>query len=153
MANSYTQIHIHIIFAVKYRNACIEKTWKDRLYQYIIGIFQANNHKVLQINGVSDRIHILIGLRPHQAISSLVQNVKSESTKWIKQNKLCKSPFSWQEGYGAFSNSKSQIPNVAKYIANQEEHHKKSSFLEEYKKFLTAFEIDWQEAYIFKGLQ
>ncbi len=94
MANSYAQIHIHFIFAVKYRQANIEKAWKDRLYHYITSIFQANNHKVLQINGIPDHIHILVDLRPHQSISSLIQNVKTESSKWIKENKLSKFPFS-----------------------------------------------------------
>jgi len=150
MANSYTQIHIQFVCAVKYRAALIGNDWKERLHQYITGIFQENNHKMLQINRMPDHIHILAGIRPHQSVSSLIQNVKTESSKWIKAQKFCSQPFAWQEGYGAFSYSKSQVPDVVRYIINQEAHHKKITFLEEYKKFLMLFEIDWDEQYIFK---
>jgi len=150
MANSYTQIHIQFVFAVKYRTALIGSEWKERLHQYITGIFQENKHKILQINSMPDHIHILAGIRPHQSISSLIQNVKTESSKWIKAQGFCSQPFAWQEGYGALSYSKSQVPDVVRYIINQEAHHKKTTFLDEYKKFLTLFEIDWDEEYIFK---
>lgn len=153
MANTYTQIHIQFVFAVKYRAALIENEWKGRLYQYITGIFQNNQHKMLQINGMPDHIHIFIGMRPHQSISSLIQNVKTESSKWIKEQKLCSGPFAWQEGYGAFSYSKSHVDNVIRYIQNQEIHHRKETFLDEYKRFLEAFEIEWDEKYIFKQLE
>lgn len=152
MANSYTQIHIQFVFAVKYRNALIGSKWKERLHQYITGIFQANKHKMLQINSMPDHIHIFIGMRPHQSISSLIQNVKAESSKWIKEENLC-THFAWQEGYGAFSYSKSQVNDVIRYIQNQKIHHRKETFLEEYKKFLIAFEIEWDEKYIFKELE
>ena len=149
MANTYTQIHIQFVFAVKYRNALIHVSWKERLHQYITGIFQNNQHKMLQINSMPDHIHILAGIRPHQSISALIQNVKTESTKWVKQQDL--SPmFAWQEGYGAFSYSKSHIPDVIRYIQNQEMHHQKETFLNEYKRLLTAFAIDFDEQYIFK---
>ena len=131
MSNSYTQIHIQFVFAVKYRKALIGIEWKNRLHEYITGIFQMNNHKMLQINSMPDHIHIFIGMRPHQAVSSLIQNVKVESTKWIKEQKFCKGSFAWQEGYGAFSYSKSAVPEVIRYIQNQEIHHRKENFLEE----------------------
>jgi len=150
MANSYTQIHIQFIFAVKYRAALISDDWKERLHQYITGIFQENKHKMLQINSMPDHMHIFIGMRPHQSISSLIQNVKTESSKWIKEQKFCSQLFGWQEGYGAFSYSKSQIPAVVKYIQNQETHHQKETFLDECRKFLTLFDLDWDEQYIFK---
>jgi len=150
MANSYTQIHIHFVFAVKYRQALIQKEWKDQLHRYITGIFQQNQHKMLQINSMPDHIHIFVGIRPHQSISALIQNVKTESSKWIKAQHFCKSPFAWQEGFGAFSYAKSQVPTVIRYIQNQEAHHRKQTFLKEYKRFLNAFEIDWDEKYIFK---
>jgi REP-associated tyrosine transposase len=153
MPNTYTQIHIQFVFAVKYRAALIEKAWKEKLHQYITGIFQNHNHKILQINSMPDHIHIFIGMRPHQSISELIQKVKVESSKWIKEQNLCKYPFAWQEGYGAFSYAKSQVNNVIRYIQNQEKHHQKENFLNEYKKFLQAFEIDWDEKYIFKELQ
>ena len=150
MANTYTQLHIQLVFAVKYRAAMIEKEWKERLHQYITAIFQRNNQKMLQINSMPNHIHILFGLRPEQSISSLTQNVKSESTKWINRNRLSKSPFAWQEGYGAFSYSKSHVPAVIRYIQNQETHHRKESFLEEYKKMLKAFDVAFDERYIFR---
>jgi REP element-mobilizing transposase RayT len=116
MPNTYTQLHIQFIFAVKYRAALIKNEWKDRLQQYITGIFQNHDHKMLQINNMPDHIHIFIGMRPTQSISNLMQIVKSESTKWINDNNLTSKKFAWQEGYGAFSYSKSHVPNVIKYI-------------------------------------
>ena len=153
MANTYTQIHIQFVFAVKYREACISINWKERLHQYITGIFHENKHKMLQINSMADHVHIFIGMRPHQSISSLIQNVKTASSKWINEQEYCQKLFAWQEGYGAFSYSKSQIPDVVRYIQNQEAHHKKETFLDEYKKFLRSFEIDWDEQYIFNELE
>ena len=150
MSNTYTQIHIHFVFAVKFRSALIQKEWKNELLKYITGIFQHNNHKVLQINSMPDHIHILIGMRPTQSISSLIQNVKTESSKWINAHKLCKSTFAWQEGYGAFSYSKSQVPDVIRYIQNQELHHKKETFIDEYRHLLNTHEIEFEEQYIFK---
>jgi putative transposase len=151
MSNSYTQIHLQFVFAVKYRQALIQKAWKEQLHQYITGIFQQNNHRMLQINSMPDHIHIFIGMRPYQSIASLIQNVKAESTKWIKAQGFCPHPFAWQEGYGAFSYAKSQVDNVVRYIQNQEIHHRKQTFLEEYVRFLEAFEIEWDEKYIFKA--
>ena len=153
MANSYTQVHIQFVFAVKYRAALIDSEWKERLHQYITGIFQGNKHKMLQINSMPDHIHIFIGMRPHQSMSSLIQNVKTESSKWVKEQNLCLYPFAWQEGYGAFSYAKSQVDDVIRYIQNQETHHRKETFLNEYKKFLTVFDIEWDERYIFKELE
>lgn len=153
MPNTYTQIHIQFVFAVKYRAAIIARDWKERLHQYITGMFQANDHKMLQINSMPDHIHIFIGMRPNQSISSLIQNVKTESSKWVKAQNLCSFPFAWQEGYGAFSYAKSQVPSVIRYIQNQEIHHRKETFLNEYKRFLNAFEIEWEEKYIFKELE
>jgi putative transposase len=148
-ANTYTQLHIQFIFAVKYRAALIEKSWKEELHKYMTGIFQDNDHKMLQINSMPDHIHIFIGMRPAQSISSLMQHVKTESSKFVKNKKFCKSPFQWQDGYGAFSYSKSHVPNVIQYIKNQEAHHKKEIFLDEYRRFLKAFEIEYDERYIF----
>lgn len=153
MANSYTQVHIQFVFAVKYRAALIDYLWQERLHQYMTGIFQENKHKMLQINSMPDHLHIFIGMRPHQSISALMQNVKTESSKWIKAQNFCRQPFAWQEGYGAFSYSKSQVPAVVRYVKNQEAHHKKESFLDEYRRHLTLFEIEWDEQYIFKELE
>lgn len=150
MPNTYTQLHIQFVFAVKFRAALIDKSWKERLHQYITGIIQHNEHKLLQINSMPDHIHIFIGMRPNQSVSALVQNIKSESSKWIKEQRLCNASFAWQEGYGAFSYSKSHVPDVIRYIQNQEQHLQKKIFLEEYMEFLKAFEIDYDEKYIFK---
>ena len=150
MANSFTMLHVHFVFAVKYREALINKEWKEELHKYITGIFQKNEHKVLQINSMPDHLHIFIGMRPHQSISALIQNVKTESSKWINTNKSSKNSFRWQEGYGAFSYSKSHLHDVIRYIQNQELHHRKETFLEEYKKMLQAFEVEFDEQYIFK---
>ena len=150
MANTYTQLHIQFVFAVKYRAALIQKDWRPRLHRYITGISQQNEHKMLQINSMPDHIHIFTGLRPHQAISSLIQNVKTESTKWINENKLSPGRFAWQNGFGAFSYSKSHVNRVIRYIQNQEAHHKRETFLNEYKKMLDAFEVEYEERYLFK---
>ena len=152
MPNTYFKLHIQFVFSVKYRAAMIQKEWKEDLHKYITGIFQQNNHKMLQMNSMPDHMHILIGMRPHQSISSLVQNVKTESSKWIKNQKYCRSSFSWQEGYGAFSYSKSHVPDVIRYIQNQEKHHEKETFLDEYKKILKLFEVEYDEQYIFNEL-
>ncbi|SFD55286.1 IS200/IS605 family transposase [Flavobacterium phragmitis] len=149
MANTYTQLHIQFVFAVKYRKALIAPEWKDKLHKYITGIIQSHQHKMLCINSMPDHIHIFIGMRPTQSISSLMQNVKSETTKWIKEQNLCVN-FAWQEGYGAFSYSRSHVPNVIRYIENQEQHHNKETFLEEYQRQLRAFEIEYDNRYIFK---
>lgn len=106
MANTYTQLHIQFIFAVKYRAALISRNWNSDLHKYITGIVQQNEHKMLQINSMPDHIHMLIGMRPAQSISALIKNIKTESNKWIKEKRFCNGPFAWQEGYGAFSYSK-----------------------------------------------
>ena len=152
MANTYTQIHIHVVFAVQDRVSLIDKAWKDRLYPYIIGIIQNHGHKVLAIGGMPNHIHILFGFRPTQSLAALMQNVKRDSSDWINCNKFVKGRFSWQEGYGAFSYSKSQLKQVINYIETQEEHHKKRTFSDEYKKILQDFGIEYNEEYIFKPI-
>lgn len=152
MANTYTQIHLQFIFAVKYRACVIQKQWKDELYKYITGIVQNNKHKMIIINGMPDHVHLLIGMRPAQSISTLMQDIKGSSSTWINKNKITKRKFAWQAGYGAFSYGKSQVKNVIKYIKNQEEHHQKRSFKREYLAFLDKFEVDYDEAYTFKDL-
>jgi putative transposase len=152
MPNTYTQIHIHFVFAVKYRQALIHADWKERLHQYITRIFQKYGHKMLQVNSMPDHIHILIGMRPSQSVSALIREVKSDSTKWIHLEKLC-AGFAWQEGYGAFAYAQSQMPFVIRYIQNQEIHHRKESFLDEYRHFLNVFEVEWDEKYIFAELK
>ncbi|MBN2709427.1 MAG: IS200/IS605 family transposase [Calditrichaceae bacterium] len=152
MPNTYTQIHIHVVFAVQNRISFISKTWEQRLYQYITGIIQNHGHKMLAINGMPDHVHILFGMRPTQSLSDLMRDVKGDSSLWINENKFVVGKFSWQEGYGAFSYSKSQISAVATYIENQKQHHKNKNFVEEYIKILQDFEIEFDEKFIFKPI-
>lgn len=153
MANTYTQIHIQAVFCVQDRDCIIKRSWKDELYKYITGIVQNNGHKVLEINGMPDHIHVFFGMRPNQSVSDLLQDIKGSSSQWINQKRFVKGRFSWQEGYGAFSYSKSHVGNVIEYIKNQDVHHRKKSFIEEYHDFLEKFEVDYDERYIFKPIE
>ncbi len=153
MANTYTQIHIQAVFAVQNRDCIIGKQWKDELYKYITGIIQNHDHKLLAINGMPDHIHVLFGMRPSQSLSDLLQDIKGNSFQWINNRKFVNGKFSWQEGYGAFSYGKSQIPQVIQYIERQEEHHKKKTFIVEYKEFLNAFGVKYDERYVFKPIE
>lgn len=130
--------------------AMIDKIWKDELYKYITGIIQKQKHKLVIINGVNDHIHILLGYRPHQSLSDLLQDIKGSSSKWINENKLTKIKFAWQEGYGAFSYSHSHLSKVISYIKNQEQHHKKITFMNEYRSFLKSYEVEFDERYVLK---
>jgi len=130
----------------------ISKTWENELYKYISGIIKNNGHKMLIINGVPDHIHILIGMRPSQSVSELLKDIKGSSSKWINENNFVKGSFAWQEGYGAFSYGKSQVKEVIHYIENQKEHHRRKTLKEEYIDFLTKFEVEYDEKYIFQPL-
>jgi REP element-mobilizing transposase RayT len=152
MANTYTQIHIQFVFAVRFREAVIHSSWKDELYRYMTGIVQNNKHKLIAINGMPDHIHILIGMRPTQSISDLMQDIKGSSSKWINQKGFIKGKFEWQEGYGAFSYGKSQVKDVIAYIENQEQHHSRKTFRDEYMDFLKKFDVEYDEQYIFKEM-
>jgi len=152
MANTYTQIHIQAVFAVQNRDCIIGKAWREELYRYITGIIQNHQHKVLAINGMPDHVHVFFGFRPTQSLADLMQDIKGDSSKWINTKGLVKGKFSWQEGYGAFSYSKSHVEQVIHYIRNQEEHHRKKTFKEEYLDMLRKFEVDFNEAYIFKAV-
>lgn len=152
MANTYSQIHLQFVFAVKYRNSLIRSQWKEELYLYISGIIEKQGHKLLAINGMDDHIHIFIGMRPNQSVSDLLQDIKRNSSLWINQKGFVNGKFEWQEGYGAFSYSKSHVKLVIDYIKNQEKHHQRISFREEYIDFLKKFEIEYDERYIFKEI-
>ena len=149
MPNTYTQIHIQCVMAVKSRHALIGPSWKEQLHKYITGIVQNQGHKLIAINSMPDHLHLFIGFRPNQSLSDLMRIVKSDSSEWINKQQFNSSKFNWQEGYGAFSYSRSHIKAVSDYIANQEEHHRKKTFLEEYKLFLEQFEITYDEKFIF----
>lgn len=148
--STYSKIYIHIVFAVKNRNALIHHSWEERLHKYITGIIQNKDQKLLAINGMPDHIHILIGLKPSCNLADLVREVKKSSNAFIKENKLTSFKFEWQEGYGAFSYSHSQLDDVIQYILNQKIHHKKNCFREEYITLLNQFQIDYHEKYLFK---
>ena len=149
MPNTYTQILIQIVFAVKHRKALIHENIREPLEKYVTGIISSNGHKPLAIFCMPDHCHILVGLNPKQSISDLSRIIKSNSSKWINEQKLLSVKFNWQEGYGAFSYSKSHLDRVVKYILNQPNHHKKRTFKEEYHEFLKKYEVVYDAAYLF----
>jgi putative transposase len=152
MSNTYSQLYIQAVFAVKYRNAVIEKEWKSQLMAVIGNLINETGCKTIIVNGVEDHVHCFFILKPSISISDLMQSVKAKSSKWVNESKLMLNRFEWQRGFGAFSYSKSHTNNVYNYILNQEEHHKKQSFREEYIEFLNKFEVDYDERYIFEDL-
>lgn len=149
MANTYTQMYIQIVFAVKRRQNLIQKNWKDELNKYICGIVNGKGQKVYAIGGVEDHIHILVSIKPNIAISDLVRDIKANSSKWINENEFVRGKFQWQEGFGAFSYAQSQLDNVIAYINNQEQHHQKKTFKDEYLTLLQKFDIEYDEKYLF----
>ncbi|MEZ0487258.1 IS200/IS605 family transposase [Fibrella aquatica] len=153
MANTYHQVYIQTIFAVKYRNAVIEPEWKNTLHGVIGNLINETACKTLIVNGMSDHVHCLIGLKPVVSVSELMKTVKAKSSKYINDHHLTASRFEWQDGYGVFSYGQSQIDAVYRYVQNQEVHHRKQSFREEYVAFLQKFNVPYDEQYIFSELQ
>lgn len=153
MANTYTQLYVHYVFAVQNRLCLIHSEWQDDLYKYMSGIIDQQGHKLYVINGMSDHIHLLVSMTPKQAPSDLMYHLKRSSSLWINKNRLSVRKFSWQEGFGAFSVSKSQLPAIIKYIAEQQEHHKKKTLTEEYLQLLKEHEIEYDERYIFRPIE
>ena len=149
MPNTYTQLYIQFVFAVKHRESLIKKEWKDDLCKYITGIVQNNKSKMLAINAIADHIHIFVGYKPTIAIPELVKDIKIASGTWINDNKLTSRRFNWQEGYGAFSYRLRDIDEICKYIQHQEEHHRKITFKEEYTDLLKDFAVEYDEKYLF----
>ena len=152
MANTYHQVYIQCVFAVKYRYAIIDKEWRPTLPGVIGNLINETGCKTIIVNGTEDHIHCFFGLKPVVSISELMKTVKAKSSKYINDHQLTKSRFEWQEGYGVFSYGHSQIDLVYKYIANQEEHHKQQTFREEYLEFLEKFEVPYDERYIFEEM-
>lgn len=150
MANTYTQLYAHLVFAVQGRENVISTTWKEDLYRYITGIITNKKLKLLAINGMPDHIHILLGFLPSTNLSDCVRDIKASSTSWINGKKLVKGKFAWQEGFGAFTIGQSQIDKTVKYIVNQELHHKKKTFKEEYLDLLKAYDIEYNPLYLFE---
>lgn len=153
MPNTYSQIYIQIVFAVKGRQNLIAKEHREELHKYITGIVTKREQKLLAIFAMPDHVHILIGLKPNISISDLVRDIKAGSSKFINDSNWKKEKFNWQEGFGAFSYSKSNLDQVVKYILNQEEHHKKRTFKEEYLDFLEKFEIEYDIKYVFDWIE
>ena len=153
MAGTFSQIYIQVVFAVQNREAMISTSWEEELYKYITGIVRNKGQKMLAINGMPDHIHLFIGMKPSCCLSDLVREIKKSSNEFIAEKKFSKFKFNWQEGFGAFSYSHSQIDTVIKYIRNQKEHHKKQTFREEYLDFLKKFEIEFKDEYLFKWLE
>ncbi|MFI5144230.1 MAG: IS200/IS605 family transposase [Ignavibacteria bacterium] len=149
MANTYTQIYIHFIFSVKNRQFLLKDNFREELHKYITGIVLNRKCKLLCINSVQDHMHILIAMHPEYSVSVLMKEVKSISSKFINEHKFVRGKFQWQEGFGAFSYSNSQVNSVINYIKNQEMHHKKKTFREEYLEFLEKFGVKYELKYAF----
>ena len=152
MANTYHQLYIQIIFAVKYRKAVLNKDWRSEVFATAAKFINDTGCQSLIVNGVEDHVHCFISLKPSVSISELMKAVKAKSSKFINDSGFLSHRFEWQEGYGAFSYSQSQIQNVYRYIENQEEHHKKRTFKEEYLDLLDKFEVEYDERYLFEDL-
>ena len=150
MANTYTQMYVHLVFSPKRREALIRRSWKNKLEKYITGIVQNHKHKMLAIGAMPDHIHLFIGYNVNHLIPDLVEEIKTSSNAWVRKNNLSKFRFDWQKGYGAFSHSRSQLDTVVKYVLNQEDHHKRKTFREEYLDILRKNEIEFKNEYVFE---
>jgi putative transposase len=150
MANTYTQLYVHVVFAVEGRQNLIALEHNEELQKYITGIVTAQKHKLIAINNMPDHLHLLAGLRPDAALSDLVRDVKAGSSKFINEKHWVMGRFSWQEGFGAFSYARSQLGAVIRYIQNQQKHHVKKSFRDEYVELLEKFGVEYDQKYIFK---
>jgi len=153
MANTYTHMYIQFVFAVQNRMSMIQASWKSELFIYMTGIIQNNKHKLIAINGMPNHVHVFIGNKPHQLIPDLMQDIKGSLSFWINKKGFITGKFSWQNSYGAFSYSQSHIDRVAKYIRDQEQHHKKKTFKEEYLDFLNKYNVEYDEPYVLKDVQ
>lgn len=152
MGDTFSQIYIQVVFAVKFRQSLIQPEWEVQLHKYITGIVQGKGQKLLAINGMPDHIHFLIGMKPDCNLSDLVREVKKASNEYVKEQRFTQHEFKWQEGFGAFSYSHSSLDSVIKYILNQKEHHQKQTFKDEYTLLLKKFEVAHNEKYLFDWL-
>ncbi len=152
MPDSYTQIYIQLVFAVRNRDALISESFREELQKYLTGIAQNYRHKLLAVYCMPDHAHLFVGLNPGQSISNLTNELKTSSSKWINEQHICKFHFNWQEGFGAFSYHRSMLNIIVQYINSQKEHHKKRSFKEEYLNLLREFDIDFNDQYLFEWI-
>jgi REP element-mobilizing transposase RayT len=148
MADSYSQIYIQTVFAVRRRNPLINPSWEEDLFKYITGIITAKGQKLLAINGMPDHIHIFIGMQPNCCLSDLIREIKKSSNHFIKKNRFINSHFQWQEGFAAFSYGQSQLDRVIRYIGNQKQHHLVKTFEDEYIEFLERFNIKYKQEHL-----
>ena len=153
MPGTFSQIYVQVVFAVQGRHNLIEKDWRDDLNKYISGIITSKGQKSIIVNGMHDHIHAFIGLKPSMAVADLVRDIKSSSSNFINKSRFVNGKFSWQEGYGVFSYSHSHIEKVYNYILNQEKHHQKKTFKEEYMEFLHKFQVEHDEQYLFEWIE
>ena len=153
MANTYTQIYIHIVFSVKGRQSLIQKSWKEELHKYICGIVSGKEQKVYAICGLADHIHILVSIKPNIALSDLIRDIKANSSKWINEKGFVLGKFQWQEGFGAFSYAQSQLDAAIAYINNQEQHHLVKTFKDEYLELLQKFNVEYNDKYLFEWIE
>ncbi len=153
MPGTFSQIYIMVVFAVKGRESLIHKTWEEELYKYITGIVRNKGQKMLSINGMPDHIHILIGMKPSCCLSDLVREIKKASNGFVNEKRFSKYKFQWQEGFGAFSYSHSNLDAIINYISKQKEHHKKRTFKEEYLAFLERFNVEFKNEYLFEWIE
>jgi REP element-mobilizing transposase RayT len=153
MANTYTQIYIHAVFAVQGRQNLIRKENNEELHKYITGIIRNKGQKLIAINSVPDHVHLFIGMKPNMALSDLIRDVKNNSSNFINEKKWIRGKFNWQKGFGAFSYGHSQIDAVVKYILNQEKHHAHQTFKEEYLEMLKKFNVEYDEKYLFEFIE
>jgi putative transposase len=153
MANTFSQIYLQYVFAVKGRENLLQQPWRKEVFKYISGIISAKGQKPIIVNGVADHVHVFVGLKPSMGISELVQSIKNNSSKFINDQNLVKGRFEWQEGYGVFSYAQSQVDQVYQYILNQEEHHKRRTFQEEYVDLLKKFQVAYEERFLFEWIE
>lgn len=148
--NSYTQIYLQFVFAVKYRESIIQPRYQEEVFPFIAGLVDSMGHKSYSVNGMPDHVHLFMSFNPKVSPSETIKEIKRATTNFINDKKWFPGKFQWQEGYGCFSYSKSHIDNVVKYIINQKEHHCKVSFRDEYLDFLKKFDVDYDEKYLFE---
>ena len=153
MAGTFSQIYIQVVFAVNGRQSLINQEWEEELYKYISGIVRNKEQKMLAINGMPDHVHFLIGMKPTCCLSDLVREVKKSSNEFINEKQFAKFKFQWQGGFGAFSYGHSNMDAVIAYIQNQKNHHQKKTFKEEYMEFLTKFQIEFKDEYLFEWIE
>jgi len=150
MAGTFSQIYIQIVFAVNGRTNLLQKHWREEVFKYMAGTIKGKNQKSIIVNGVANHVHLFVGLKPSMSVSDLVRDIKNNSSNFINDQKFVRGKFSWQEGFGSFSYSHSHIDQVYQYILNQEEHHRKRTFKEEYLDFLKKFDVEYDEKYLFE---